>query len=375
MLRNRAVAFLLCCLASRVAFALGLGPLEATSALNEPFKGRIEVLGAKAEDFEALTVALAGEEQFRRAGIERAVALFQLRFSVADTLDGKDYIAVTSKDPIREPFLNFLLEMNWANGRLLREYTVLLDPPLYDPNRRMAPAAASAPRAATPSSRPSAAPLTPPAAAASTVGAPRTPTSAASSAAPRAAGDIGPVGAGDTLWSLARNVRTDDSVSIQQVMLAILRQNPEAFRQGNVNMLRRGAVLHVPDDATMRSISAKEAAAEVRHQHQLWEEYRQHAGAAPAAQPLGTPAAAAASEPAATASEAAPDSTTATSNARLELVAPGGTAAGAASGKSGTIGADGAATGDAELVRDEALDSTKQQAGDLKDRLSEAEEI
>ena len=125
MLRNRAVAFLLCALASRVAFALGLGPLEATSALNEPFKGRIEVLGAKAEDFDALTVGLAGEEQFHRAGIERAAALFQLRFSVAESADGKDYIAVTSKDPIREPFLNFLLEMNWANGRLLREYTVL----------------------------------------------------------------------------------------------------------------------------------------------------------------------------------------------------------------------------------------------------------
>lgn len=375
MLRNRAVAFLLCCLASRVAFALGLGPLEATSALNEPFKGRIEVLSAKAEDFDALTVALAGEEQFRRAGIERAAALFQLRFSVADTLDGKDYIAVTSKDPIREPFLNFLLEMNWANGRLLREYTVLLDPPLYDPNRRMAPAtvATSAPRAAASTSRPSAAPQARPAAAASSVGAPRAAASPASGAAPRAAGEIGPVSAGDTLWSLARNVRTDDSVSIQQVMLAILRQNPEAFKQGNVNMLRRGAVLHMPDDATMRSISAKEAAAEVRHQHQLWEEYRHHVSAAPAAQPLGTPAAAA--EPAPASSEAAPESTTPTSNARLELLAPGGSAAGAASGKSGTSGADGAATGDAKLVRDEALDSTKQQAGDLKDRLSEAEEI
>ena len=373
MLRNRAVAFLLCCLASRVAFALGLGPLEATSALNEPFNGRIEVLGAKSADFEALTVALADEEQFRRAGIERAAALFQLRFSVADTLDGKDYIAVTSKDSIREPFLNFLLEMNWANGRLLREYTVLLDPPLYDPNRRMAPAAASAPRAAALTPRPSAAPLARPAAAASSVGAPRAAASTASAAAPRAAGEIGPVGAGDTLWSLARNVRTDDSVSIQQVMLAILRQNPEAFKQGNVNMLRRGAVLHMPDDATMRSISAKEAAAEVRRQHQLWEEYRQHVGAAPAAQPLGTPAAA--TEPAATGSEAVQAPTTATSNARLELIAPGGSAAGAASGKSGTTGADGAATGDAKLVRDEALDSTKQQAGDLKDRLSEAEEI
>ncbi len=363
MLRNRAVAFLLCCLASRVAFALGLGPLEATSALNEPFKGRIEVLGAKAEDFDSLTVALAGEEQFHRAGIERAAALFQLRFSVADSPNGKDYIAVTSKDPIREPFLNFLLEMNWANGRLLREYTVLLDPPLYDPNRRLAPApaAVSAPRAVAPVARP----------ANPSAGAPRAIAPVASNTTPRAAasGDIGPVAAGDTLWSLARGVRPDDSVSIQQMMLAILRQNPEAFSNGNVNMLRRGAVLHVPDDATMHAISAKEAATEIRHQHQLWEEYRQHAGAAPAAQPLGTPPAAA------VATASAPSPSAAEPNAHLELVAPGGNAVGAAGGKPGKSGKAGAASGDAKLVRDEALDSTKQQAGDLKDRLSEAEEI
>jgi len=367
MQRNRAVAFLLCCLASRVAFALGLGPLEATSALNEPFKGRIEVLGAKAEDFDALTVGLAGEEQFHRAGIERPAALFQLRFSVAESTDGKDYIAVTSKDPIREPFLNFLLEMNWANGRLLREYTVLLDPPLYDPNRRLAAApVASAPRATpAPAPRPSAAPTRPSSAAAAGQR-----TSAPPVAPIPAHGEIA-VGAGDTLWSLARSVRPDDSVSIQQMMLAILRQNPEAFSNGNVNMLRRGAVLHMPDDATMRSISAKEAAAEIRHQHQLWEEYRHHAGAAPAAQPLGTPAAAKAATPSEPTSAPAVDD----ANARLELVAPGGSAAGAASGKPGTAGAAGTASGDAKLVHDEALDSTKQQAGDLKDRLSEAEEI
>ena len=361
MLRNRAVAFLLCCLASRLVFALGLGPLEATSALNEPFKGRIEVLGAKAEDFDTLTVALAGEDQFRRAGIDRVPALFNLRFSVADTTDGKDYISITSREPIREPFLNFLLEMNWGNGRLLREYTVLLDPPLYDPNRRQA-AASPVSRAPAPVS--SRAVMTPPMSASM----PRAAAASAAPAARSASGEIGPVGAGDTLWSLASAYRPDDSVSIQQMMLAILRQNPDAFRDGNVNMLRRGAVLHVPDDAAIHSISARDAAAEIRHQHQLWQEYRQQVAAAPAAQPLGTPPRAAA--PATAAAPAAVDG-----DAHLELVAPGGSAAGAARGKPGTAGAEGAAPGDAKLVRDEQLDSTKQQTGDLKDRLSEAEEI
>ena len=367
MLRNRAVAILLCCLASRLAFALGLGPLEATSALNEPFTGRIEVLGAKSEDFDTLTIALAGEEQFRRAGIERPAVLFQLHFSVADSPDGKDYISITSRDSIREPFLNFLLEMNWANGRLLREYTVLLDPPLYDPNRRLA-AAPAVPRTAS-VARPSYVPATKPVLASATQ--PTTSRAVAPSGAVASApnGDIGPVGAGDTLWSLARSYRQDDGVAIQQMMLAILRQNPDAFSRGNVNMLRRGAVLHMPDDAAMRSMSARQAAAEVHHQHQLWEEYRQHASAAPTAQPLGTP-----STPA-TAAEPVAVPTIIDPNARLELVAPGGSAAGAASGKAGKPGAAGAASGDAKLVRDETLDATTRQAGDLKDRLSEAEEI
>ena len=202
MLRNRAVALLLCCLASRLAFALGLGPLEATSALNEPFAGRIEILGAKPEDFDSLAITLASEEQFRRAGIERAAVLFQLRFSAADSVDGKDYISVTSRDSIREPFLNFLLEMNWGNGRLLREYTVLLDPPLYDPSRRLtaAPAAPSVAPAARPLFAPAPKPLATPAAPA----APRA-VAPPSATAPVRGGNIGPVATGDTLWSLARS--------------------------------------------------------------------------------------------------------------------------------------------------------------------------
>ena len=155
MLRNRAVALFLSCTASSLAFALGLGSLESDSSLNEPFSGRIDILGAAPEDFDTLTVTLADAEQFARAGIERNPALFGLRFAIDDSVPGEDFIRVTSKDPIREPYLNFLVELNWANGRLVREYTVLLDPPLYDPERRRAvfapaPAPATPPVAAAP---------------------------------------------------------------------------------------------------------------------------------------------------------------------------------------------------------------------------------
>ncbi|MGE0859430.1 MAG: FimV/HubP family polar landmark protein [Gammaproteobacteria bacterium] len=351
---------MLSCLASPLALALGLGPLEATSALNEPFKGRIEVLGAKPEDFDTLTVGLAGDEAFARAGIERAGALFQLRFQVSDATDGKDYIAVTSRDPIREPFLNFLLEMNWANGRMLREYTVLLDPPTYDPNRRLA--ATPAP-AAPVAARPAVAPrVTTPAYT------PR-PAAVASAAPSVSAGQDIQVGAGDTLWAIARSGRPDADVSIQQMMLALLRANPDAFVNGNVNMLRRGAVLRVPGAAAIAGISNAEAVAEIRRQHQVWSEYRGQVAAAPAAQPMGAPADSGAepSVPAAAGDEA---------DARLELVAPGDKPAETEPSKPGAAGDEGAAAGgDAKLLADEQSDTSARQAGDLNERLAEAEEI
>ena len=360
MLRNRAVALLLCWLVSPGVLALGLGPLEASSALNEPFKGRIEVLGAKPEDFETLTAGLAGEEQFQRAGIDRPAVLFKLRFSLDETAKGgKDYITVTSSDPIREPFLNFLLEMNWSNGRLVREYTVLLDPPLYDPNRRQVPAAVAG------AGRPAA--VAQPAMATTAGSVPPAPGAVA--LPPKAAGgDIGPVGSTDTLWSLAAASRPDSSVTIQQMMLALLRQNPEAFSNGNVNMLRRGAVLHLPDDPAIRAISVDQALAEVRKQHQLWEEYRQQIGASPATQPLGTTAPAAAAALVTKTGSAAHITPAPAADAHLEVVAPGGTDTGGGKPGKGTTG------GNSELLR-EQLDATAQQAGDIKSKLAEADKL
>ncbi len=360
MLRNRAVALILCWLASPLAYCLGLGPLEASSGLNEPFKGRIQILGAKAEDFDTLTVGLAGEEQFDRAGIERHPALFQLRFTLDDSSPGKDYIAISSRDPVREPFLNFLLEMNWPNGRLMREYTVLLDPPLYDPQRH-----APAPRAAAPavSAR---SPYPVPAAAPSSVAA--RPASVASAPAPvsrlTAGQEIGPVQANDTLWSIATAYRPDASVSVQQMMLALLRANPDAFSEGNINMMRRGAVLRVPDAATLNAVEANEAYAEVRRQHQVWEEYRQQIGSAPAPQPMG-----AAPPPETAEASTATPATERAADARLELVAPGGTEGG---GKPGGAAASGSGSGE---LASEAADSKAQEATDLQDKLKEAEEI
>ena len=361
MLRKKAVAIAVSLLMPSFASALGLGALKATSSLNEPFDGRIEILGASAADYDTLSIKLADPQQFERAGVPRDAVLLSLKFEIVETPAGNDFIRISSREPVREPFLNFLLELNWANGRMVREYTVLLDPPLYDPNRR-APAAAPAPRPAMPAAAPALRPAPPVAAA------------PAPAPAYQAAGSI-TAEAADTAWGLALRHRPDASVSVQRMMIALLRANPEAFVSGNVNMLRRGAVLKLPGQAELDGLSHAEAVAEVARQHQLWEEYRQGAASAAPAQPMGAP-----SGPEAPVEAEAPsedlgiDEALAAEepahDARLELVAPEAGAAGAA-GEPG-VAAD---EGTSAALAEEDLTAKSQENQELQAKLEEASEI
>lgn len=368
MLRNPAAALALL-LVSQTVFGLGLGTLKQSSALNEPFDGRVEILGANARDADTITVKLADEAQFERAGVLREAVLLQLRFTVVDE-GAKDYIQISSREPIREPFLNFLLELNWANGRVVREYTVLLDPPLYDPSPRRPSTQTVA--AATP-----AAPVPQPTA--SSTSAPATSAAAPSvrPAAPMAApgSTLGVVAANDTLWSLASNNRPDASISVQQMMLALLRANPEAFGDGNINILKRGAVLRMPDSNELTALSRSEALAEVQRQHQIWNGYRDTVTEAVAEAPLtGSDDMSAESmseeTPASTDAPTPADEVTADAadDARLELVAPGSDddQMGAGDGDTGSA--------DVTLTREE-LDAQVQANSELQARIAEADEI
>ena len=217
MLRNLVTALALAFFA-QAAFGLGLGSLQKSSALNEPFSARIDILSATAADFDTLTVKLANSEQFERAGVLREALLLDLKFRIVQARRGSDYIQITSHQPIKEPFLNFLIELNWANGRMVREYTVLLDPPLYDPVRT-SQAPVSAPTPAPPSSpSPSVDEPLP----ASRPSPPTSPPAATEYAPSTYAGGqtIGPVAANDTLWRLADAHRPAD-VSVQQMMMAL----------------------------------------------------------------------------------------------------------------------------------------------------------
>lgn len=376
MLRKKAVALALSMLLPGAASALGLGALKAQSGLNQPFNGRIDILGATAGDFDTLSIKLAGPEAFERAGVLREAVLLSLKFEIVETPAGSDYIRVSSREPVREPFLNFLLELNWANGRLVREYTVLLDPPLYDPNRRVAPAVTPAPPAVAAASAP-VVPARAPSAAPSTVA---------------ADGSLGVVQGSDTAWGLALRHRPDPGISVQRMMIALLRANPEAFSDGNINQLRRGAVLRMPAQAEIDGLSQQEAMREVARQHQLWEEYRQGASAAAPTQPLSPPAVA---EPAARADdldaalaeadeEHVPEQPAAEApaegeDARLELVAPaaeGEKAAGTPGpGAAESDDAEAAGAGDEVALAAEGATTQAATEAELKSKLDEASEI
>src|SRR6202042_605074 len=156
-----------CLLIPSLSWGLGLGEIHLNSALNEPMNAEIDLIAAGPDELNALRASLAPKDAFPRYGIDRPPFLSTLTFKVAKSKDGRDVLLVRSTDAIPEPFVTFLVEVNWARGRLMREYTVLLDPPVYTPGENAsssapvtAPAtAATAPAAATPSvSAPSAMP-------------------------------------------------------------------------------------------------------------------------------------------------------------------------------------------------------------------------
>jgi pilus assembly protein FimV len=257
------------------SWALGLGEIHLNSALNEPMNAEIDLISASPDELAALRATLASREAFTRYGIDRPPFLSTLTFKVGKGKDGREALLVHSTDAIPEPFVTFLVEVNWARGRLMREYTVLLDPPVYTPGETASSAApVTAPTtAAAPVRRPAAAPSP-------TVSPP------ANSRAPAASQSAGPkpepaarfngtgyrVEQGDTLIKIARSLRADSPstpADIDQTMMALYRANPDAFG-GNINILRRGSVLRVPGGDDIAALNQAEATSEVHRQMNAW---------------------------------------------------------------------------------------------------------
>lgn len=253
------------------ASALGLGVIESDSVLNEPLSAKIP-LRASPEELESLNISLAPSEAFEKAGVDRPFSLAKLKFELV-TDAGQPFVKVTTREPVKDPFLNFLVEARWATGRLLREYTVLLDPPVYAPRQQAPVVSQQAPapaREAAPSRQQTAqqdAPSSRLSTARPTVSRDADVRAGAGSGA---AGEYGPVKANETLWEIAQRVRPNDSVSLNQTMLALLRANPGAFIDGDMNKLKRGSVLRVPSADDISSVSATEARGEVNRAIAEW---------------------------------------------------------------------------------------------------------
>ena len=272
------------------ANAAGLGKLSINSALGQPLTAEIELVSLQPGEFESIAARIASPESYGDAKIEYSPLLRQLRFAVERRSDGKPVLRITSSTPINEPFLDVLVEMNWPAGRLLREYPILLDPPGFNEARLAPPVATVAPlrpdaqAAASPAEVPStSAPGVAPSSSAPIASAP----TGTPSAQTESGGDTyGPVKRGDTLNKIAQEMKTD-TVSLEQMLVALYRENKAAFIDNNMNRLRTGQILKVPAAAEVAQIAETDARKEIKLQVASWQAYREQlagsASAAPAA--------------------------------------------------------------------------------------------
>ena len=258
-----------------LALALVLGPIEARSALYEPLDAWIPVQDARRSDLEGLNVVLGSPAQFELAGVARLPHLNLLEFMVVKGGEGGDYIHVRTDEPIIEPSLTFLVDVDWPRGRTVRGYRLHLATAVG----RAADAGAS--RRAVPQTQTQSEPET-------ETGASRTPPASSGT-------DYGPIRESETLWSIASRLRPDTSVSVQRMMLAILEANPSAFVVMNVNGLHAGATLRIPGRDEIGPDNLPAAIAEVERQHSAWSQYRKRGRAAPTP---STPTAASPRDPA-----------------------------------------------------------------------------
>ncbi|WP_335944492.1 FimV/HubP family polar landmark protein [Pseudomonas sp. G166] len=312
-------------LSSGMAQALGLGELTLKSPPNQPLVAEIELLDVQQLTAAEVVPSLASPDDFAKAGIDRQAFLNDLTFTPVINASGKSVLRVTSSQPLSEPMVKFLVQVMWPNGRLLRDYSVLLDPSKFSPQ------AADAARAKPPQVV-------------------STPVTGATKPAqytttPR-----------DTLWEIAAKVRNGGSV--QQTMLAIQALNPKAFINGNINLLKTGQVLRLPDPVQSTALPQPQAIAEVAAQNAAWRQGRpgvarngqQQLDATKRGRGEGAPAQAAGRD-------------------NLSLVSAESKAAGKGKGK-GAAG-DAQALSNKLAVTQESLDSARRDNEELKSRMAD----
>ncbi len=279
--------------AAQDASALALGRVNVLSALGEPLRAEVDVPDINADEAASLRTSVAGPDAFKAAGLEYNPALSSVQISLQRRANGSSFLRLTSDKPVNEPFVDLILEANWASGRIVRDYTMLFDPPNlraqaaapspitspalgYTPpiSAPVVPRAAPAPApyvAATPA--PSRAPAPSRTPAVRPAAAPKVQAQApAPAAAPKQPGSV-TVKAGNTASQLAARYKPQ-GVSLDQMLVAMLSRNPDAFDAGNINRLKKGAVLEMPSAATATGTSQAEARQTISAQSKDFNEFR-----------------------------------------------------------------------------------------------------
>ncbi|WP_330210301.1 FimV/HubP family polar landmark protein [Pseudomonas sp. AM4(2022)] len=305
-------------LSSGMAQALQLGEMTLKSKLNQPLSVEIELRDVGGLTASEITPSLASAQAFVDAGVDRQAFLDDLTFTPVINPEGRSVVRVTSSKPLPDSYVRFLMQVQWPNGRLMRDYSVLLDPAKFD---------SPAPAASAPAST-----------------APAASTSAQHTTTSR-----------DTLWEIAAKNR--NGASVQQTMLAIQALNPDAFLDGNINRLKTGQVLRLPDATQSTALAQPQAIAEVSAQNAAWRQGRR----GPQSQAAGKPQLDATKR---TQAGNAPSSTQAKDN--LSLVS----AQAAKKGGKGTVG-DSRALSDKLAMTQEELDTTRRDNEELKSRAAD----
>ncbi len=247
------------------SWALGMGDIQVNSSLNQPLKAEISLQSVTKKDLDSLLVGLASKKMYSRANIERSDYLSDFKFNIIQK-NGKNYVSVTTHKPFREPFASFLVEASWGSGRLLREYTMLLDPPEFIKKHARPVATAKTSRSSQVKRTKQSSTKK---ASSSSSNVVLSPSSSQSS------GDLsyGPVKRNDILWNIAKGM-APAGVSVDQMMMALLRDNPEAFVNDNINNLKEGYVLRIKDSDSLKEVSRSNAHRQVQEQYQSWKEAR-----------------------------------------------------------------------------------------------------
>lgn len=288
-----------------VADAAGLGKLKVNSALGQPLRAEVDLISVPKDEVDLITARVASAEAYKQAKVERQEGLSALRFTVEKRANGDPYLKISSTQAFNEPFVDLLIQLDWPSGRLLREYTILLDPPGF----QEAPAISAPkvvaeapvkPSVATRTESPKPAFATPAkkgkkSARAATKAAPAESTTPAEQTFPRENGDpatqtaaspttsaasapmLGEeykVKKGDTLSKIARELKPE-GYSLDQVMVALYENNKRAFDGNNMNRMKTGQILHMPDQSMLEAKSSGAAAKEIKAHAADWNAYRQ----------------------------------------------------------------------------------------------------